>query len=159
MTNYAFRWSPELDQRLRDMWPFYGPDTISKALHLSARRVRERAKKLNLPTIPYREMLSPSKDEWVQIASQKAREARIRPSDVLAGCRYPAAVRARWEAWDEVLGLNPHYSIAGVARVSGFDHTTILNGLSRLRGAAARDTRDVRASGRRRVVPVDNFPG
>lgn len=158
MTNYAFRWPPELDQRLREMWPFYSLWAISREFHLSTRRIRERAKKLGLPIVAYRDMLSPSKEEWVRIAREKAVEAKVRPSDVMAGCRHKGAVLARWKAWEAVLRANPHYSIAGVARISGYDHTAILNGLNRLAGAKARETRKSRSSFRRRVVPVDNFP-
>lgn len=164
MTNYQFRWPKELDDRLRELWPVSSLAEMSREFGLSTRRIKDRAKRLKLPIATYRERLTPSKAEWVEIASQIAREAKLRPSDVLAGCRYKAAVRARWAAWKEVLDRNPNYSIAGLGRTSGHDHTTILHGLQRLSGISAPSMRKAsyRATCRRRLEvtamrPVDNF--
>jgi hypothetical protein len=45
---------------------------------------------------------------------------------------------ARWKAWKDVLGQNPNYSIAGLGRVSGWNHASIIWGIRRLEGAPAR---------------------
>lgn len=159
MTNYQFRWPKELDDRLRELWPVSSLAEMSREFGLSTRRIKDRAKRLKLPIATYRERLTPSKAEWVEIASQIAREAKLRPSDVLAGCRYKKAVWARWRAWRAILEANPHYSVAGVARTSGHDHTTVLHGLQRLAGKNPRweTAGGSRALGRTHHSPVDNL--
>lgn len=130
--------SPEMDAILAAMWPNHTMNELSTALAISRDRVRTRARQMGLPKPSRAVLFAPSKLEWVTIATQKAREARVRPSDVMAGCGYRAAVYARWQAWRAVKALNPRYTLAGVARTSGFDHSTLVSAFRRLDGAATR---------------------
>lgn len=74
----------------------------------------------------------PPKSEWVRIATEKANDASVCPVKVLAGVRASAYRVPRWRAWKAILESSPTYSIAGVARTSGFHHTSILSSLKRL---------------------------
>lgn len=91
--------------------------------------------------------LAPPNRVWIAAARQAAREAGVRPSLVLGDCRSRNACRARWVAWKRILDGNPRYSIAGLARVAGWDHSSILYAMRRLAGELPPSAR--RASGRR----------
>ncbi len=103
---------------------------------------------------------APLSRDWRATAFQVAQEAGISESIILCGTSRKAA-RARWVAWQRILAENPQISILGLARICGFDHTTILHGLARISGDTA--LRPKRATGRRRtkgscVEAADNKP-
>lgn len=95
---------------------------------------------------------TPSREEWTAMASQAGREWLVVASGILSGSQQPRMAKARAWAWKLILDQNPHYSIAGVARVSGFDHTTILTALRRLDGASNTEILISRATGRRPIL-------
>lgn len=80
----------------------------------------------------YRTRRDPTKAEWVGFAARQADILRIPVCHVLAGRRYHAATRARALAWRAAIDAG-HWSIIGIARTSGFDHTTILTAMKRLK--------------------------
>lgn len=144
-------WTDDMDARLKELWPTHSLATISFALGLSVARVRRRAVNdlhLSAPTLD--RLYQPSKQDWIKAATDQAIKAKVRPSDVMAGSRTRAISFARWRAWKAVLDENPHVSIAGVARISGFDHTSVLNGIARLAGRESNytDPYSSRATGR-----------
>lgn len=75
----------------------------------------------------YAQRYEPSKQEWIAAATLAAQEGRVSPSDVMAGVIRPNITAARWRAWKALLEANPKLSVAGVARVSGFDHSSLLH--------------------------------
>lgn len=79
-----------------------------------------------------KERFQPTDEEWHRIASEEAAKANIRIAHVVGPSNVRAHAQARWRAWRRILDENPHCSIAGVARVSGWDHTSLLSGLKRL---------------------------
>lgn len=81
---------------------------------------------------------TPSQPYWFKMAFWAAWEGRVRFNEVVGHCRKKRASRARWRAWRAILDTG-HYSVLGVARTTGFDHTSILYAMKRLNGAGPRD--------------------
>ncbi len=73
----------------------------------------------------------PSRQTWIECANQAADAAGIDVAHLLAGVKSKEVVRARQEALAAVM-RKKNYSIAGLARVSGFHHSTVLSNLRRL---------------------------
>lgn len=78
--------------------------------------------------------VSPTDGEWIGAVKTEADLAGVDYRKVLAGARLPQIVFARWRAFQRILDEFPNYSIAGLARTSGFHHSSILYGVSRLAG-------------------------
>ncbi len=76
--------------------------------------------------------IAPSKSAWLKAVEMASYDAWILPEWILDGRRHKRVVRARWAAWRYLRDMNPNYSVAGMARTTGYDHTTILWGLKRL---------------------------
>ena len=70
----------------------------------------------------------PPKYVWLQYATEAAVAADIHPERVLTHCRDKASTRARWAAWAAILATG-RYTVAGLAKVCGWHHTSILYGL------------------------------
>lgn len=147
----AFRFTSEMDDKLIEMWSNHTIRELSTALGVSRYRVNVRGRELGLNKTLLAPLLAPTDQEWIDIATQKAREARVRPSDLMAGSRLPKVIAARWAAWQAIMALNPRYSLAGVGRTTGFDHTSIRHALLRAGGASAASLRSGRAPTRKCV--------
>lgn len=133
-------WTYPERKKLRELWLKIPSAEIGKILGRTSHAVRSYAQILHLPHYSQgvvAKFWEPSEQEWIAIATRHAEEARIKPSKLLAGCRTKPACIARWKAWEAVLASNDNYSIAGVARVSGFDHSSIIHGLKRLEAMRA----------------------
>jgi hypothetical protein len=81
-------------------------------------------------------MTEPDDFAWIMAAYKCARDFGVQPSLVIGDhwTRHDRnLIRARWTAWQLVLDTFPHVSAAGLGRVSGFDHTTILRAMEILR--------------------------
>ena len=74
----------------------------------------------------------PPKYVWLQYATEAAVAADIHPERVLTHCRDKASTRARWAAWAAILATG-RYTVAGLAKVCGWHHTSILYGLKMIR--------------------------
>ena len=74
----------------------------------------------------------PQRSLWVQAATAAAVAASIDPERVLSRSREKAVTRARWAAWAAIVATG-RYSVAGLAQVCGWDHSSILHGLKMLR--------------------------
>lgn len=73
-----------------------------------------------------------SHSSWFTAACMAAKDHNVPVHRVIGGCRRPATVKARWAAWRALMEKNRDYSISGIAKAGGFNHTTVLNGLGRL---------------------------
>lgn len=73
---------------------------------------------------------------WQASALREAVRARIPLEAVTGRALEWGAVLARWRAWKRVLDADPDYSVLSLAKVSGFDHTTILYAMKRLKDGA-----------------------
>ena len=78
----------------------------------------------------------PTEAQWVEVATRHAMMAGLPPGPLLGGDRKRKYVVVRWAAWREILATG-RYSINGLARTSGYNHATILNGLKRTEQGAA----------------------
>lgn len=76
-----------------------------------------------------RRMPVPSKSLVHCIVSQEALEAYLSPEDVLGPKRRTPIVRARWRVWVRLRAYG--YSLPGIGRQTGRDHTSILHALRR----------------------------
>ena len=85
--------------------------------------------------------VEPPAELWTSIAIEEAVRAFLPPNAVLNGDKRHRASLARWRAWKRLLDMPENFTIAGVARVSGWDHTTILYGLKRLKGLTAAEAK------------------
>lgn len=74
--------------------------------------------------------LRPSKETWVRLLEAEATTAVISAVKAFAGDRHRPFVHARWRAWSRARDLG--FSVISIAEVSGFDHSSVLNGLRRL---------------------------
>lgn len=128
-------WTAEMDKAVKTMWYTHTTGQIGAFLGIHYWSVSKRAKLLGLPRHRNGGVYEPSKDQWVATATLEARKAGVDVTRVLAGGRCRPIVVARWKSWQALLDANPHVSIGGLARVSGFDHASILHGLARLSGA------------------------
>src|ERR1035437_152658 len=124
-------WTPENEARLAVLCLSQGRKQIAAILEISLPNLDRRLKTLGLRPLPYSKALSPKNAEWIAVATRNARESKVRPSDLMAGVKLKPVVHARWRAWKEMKEIYPHYSIAGIARTSGHDWTTVLHGLKR----------------------------
>lgn len=98
----------------------------------------------------------PPPDAWIAIATEEATRAGCRPYKVLGGVRerigkrgalhMDSCVVARWRAWRRIKAEYPEASIAGIGRVSGFDHTAILRAMKRLAEVEANTSNQPRRS-------------
>jgi hypothetical protein len=128
--------SPEQDAKLAQLW--FTPMTIVQIAEAVGHRytlTRNHAIfDLGLPGRGSNNKAKPRPTEeiWIEAATYHARSDRLKPAYVLGGRTYQRCVRARWRAWRDVLASNPKFSVLGLAQVSGFDHSTILNGLRKL---------------------------
>ena len=130
-----------MDERLAVLCLSNGRKQIKAILEISLPNLDRRLKTLGLRGLPYSKAISPKNAEWIAVATRNARESKVRPSDLMAGVMLKPVVHARWRAWKEMKETYPHYSIAGIARTSGHDWTTVLHGLKRLSGASPRSLR------------------
>ncbi len=89
--------------------------------------------------------ITPSKATWLAAASIAASEAGAGLVGVLAGSKLPKDIKARWAAFKIVLDANPAYSKIGLARTSGFHHSSIIYALRRLDGRSPRKIQAMRA--------------
>lgn len=86
----------------------------------------------------------PTRFIWITAARKAALEADIAPHLVIGADTGRKAVQARWSAWEAMYGDGSRYSINGIAKVTGFDHTTILN--AKRRGWKASEVRGNRTN-------------
>lgn len=85
---------------------------------------------------------------WTRVALQEAALAGVSLAKVTSGSLDERAVWARRKAWKRILDANQGtagISTASLAKVSGFSHTTILWGLRRLAGVAAKNAHKTKA--------------
>lgn len=131
-------WTKEMDDYLLSLWERHPIDEIGRKMSLSRRSLWTRARQLGLNRDGFAARRNqPTDQEWIAAATYRANEGGLKPHLVIAGvCRRQHAI-ARWKAWQDLMHGNPAYTLAGVGRATGFDHTSIRYGLGRLREITA----------------------
>lgn len=122
-------WTTGDIRRLQTLWPNTKPKDIAAMMGRSTKSVWAHAHRVGLLKTPSIKRRQPPASEWIRIATETAQERGIHPGLLLAGSRKRTIVLARWEAWRRTLASNDNYSIAGLGRISGHDHATIIRGL------------------------------
>jgi hypothetical protein len=71
----------------------------------------------------------PCAKTWTRVATEEAIASGVDPCAVLAGIKRRPLVDVRRRAWRRLKDAPQGYSLAGIGRVSGFNHATIIEGL------------------------------
>lgn len=122
-------WTKTEVRTLRELWPNHRPTDIGAIMGRSMKSVWAHAHRIGLTIATPRKRGQPPAEEWIRLATESAKEHGVHPDHVLSGKPSRRASWARWKAWQRILDSNPRYSIAGVGRVSGHCHSTIIKGL------------------------------
>jgi len=125
-------WTPEQDRIILALWGKFSLAEIGRQTGMGRSRTATRCKALGLTAPPFQDVLTPPYGEWLARATQAAQEGGTTVGAVMAGSQAKAAKLARWKAWKAVLDADPRYSIAGLARTTGFDHTSILYAVKKM---------------------------
>jgi len=125
-------WTPEMDATLLRMWPHARYLDMAKELNITIWYIKRHAKRLGLLEAPREDRTMPTFQEWHAIASETAQEFGLRPSTILGPAQTSRVCTVRWEAWRRLKASNPRFSLAGIGRTTGFDHTSVRYGLMRL---------------------------
>lgn len=72
----------------------------------------------------------PPKETWIALVTDESSALGVDPVPVLAGVPGELLSRIRWRAWRRAQSLG--FSVHGIGVVSGFDHTSVRYGISRL---------------------------
>lgn len=134
---YSKLWTPVLDDVLRDLCSQTYVKEVGRRMEISHEEVRQRVKLLGIKPLTVAESQAPTQGEWIGTVSRLAAEARLHPSLILAGSKGKCHSMVRAKAWRAILDENPHYTVAGVARISGHDHSTLCVALKKLGAATA----------------------
>jgi hypothetical protein len=132
-------WTTDEYTALSVLWGRHTPEEIGACLGRTAGAVYARAQIVGLVGIKRR--FRPTKSAWITTATEIAAQAGLNVTELLAGSKKRPYAIARWRAWRVMLDMSPNVSIAGVARISGHDHTTVLHGLARLSGRSVAQVR------------------
>lgn len=134
-------WTPEMDETIRQMWPHANCPAIADAIGVGRTAIWKHATRgLGLPPKRKYVATNPPRVAWIKAATIAARNAGLSYDEVIGG-RTHAAAQARWEAYAAILEKYPRVSLAGLGRVSGYHHATIMHGLLRRRGAGYKELR------------------
>lgn len=107
-----------------------GYDALGKAIHLAACAALISHFKPPQTDLAYRG--DPPRALWLALCYTEAAWACVSPVSVVGRAVRHGASEARWRVWRALSFLG--YSISGIARASGRDHTTVIYGLKRLEG-------------------------
>lgn len=129
-------WTEEKDTRLIALTTTHTCIAAAREMHISRKAMNGRAKALGFKFQPRSNTTEPSFEEWRTVALEAATEAGVCHMAVIRGDRNKAVCWARWRAWKKLMAMDDSYSLAGVGRVSGWDHTSVRFGLLRLNMSA-----------------------
>jgi hypothetical protein len=130
---FAIGWTPAMDRRLAQLCQEYHMTEAARQMGINIERVQRRVLRLGIPCMTLKETTTPTEGEWLGAAAKASLAAGINVRHVLSGSRQRSHVQARWAAWRALLDGNPQFSMKGVGEASGFDHSSVLHGMRRLR--------------------------
>lgn len=117
---------------LKELWPNHPLRKVAKIMGRAETSIKMHADRNGLKRISCLKLRQPPAEQWIRIATASAEKYGVPADHVLRGKPTRRAAWARWKAWEEILASNDNYSVAGVGRVSGHDHGTILRGLKQI---------------------------
>lgn len=132
--NKGKRWLPRHDAVVAAQYGTIPVKQIAQTLRRTPSAINTRAANLNLAK---RQQPRPKASRWIELATAEAQRRVIDLDDVLGGARKGAL--ARWYAFRTL--RTEGASLHGIAAVTGFDHSTVHNGLRRIRDIEARAAR------------------
>lgn len=130
-------WSWEEDERVRELWNSAPMWRLMRSIPgRNYPSITSRAHKLG---VARRSRIKwPTPDAWVDaVRAASLRTGYPFPAALASGRR--GAVHTRWIAFER---LNRDHSANGIAKVSGFDHTSVLHGIARVRSFRSQAGRD-----------------
>lgn len=130
------RWTPEMDAKIRTLAPAMTAHEIAAHLGVTHESLWRRLHKLGIRPLSRGESKEPDQDLWVHYATRAAERNQVDAASLLAGRADAETVRARREAWRDLLANHPNYSLSGLGRTSGFCRFTIMHGLRKLEAGA-----------------------
>lgn len=126
------KWSAEEDAIIRARYPQSGPDFIWVELGRSRNSIIQRASQLAaLYGSGHRGNPTPSIAQYRAMLREECDAADVDFADAVTKCREGRVVRARWRVWAKLREMK--YSLPGIGSAANRDHSTILNGLKRLK--------------------------
>lgn len=130
--NYTHRhWTDDDLTMLHANYERLGPSGCMALLNRSHSSIVQKAVKVGLYF--YRRQRGVPPRRLYIAALQVAADANGVGMDAALGCsRKKNLVRARWQAWTTLYEMGK-FSTTGIGFVAGYDHTTILSGMRRLR--------------------------
>jgi len=131
--NFCSTWTPAMDKRLITLCQEMHMTAAAREMGIKIERVQRRVNRLGIPVMTLKETTTPTEGEWLGAAARASIQANIHVKHILSGSRIRSHVRARWAAWRALLDSNQQFSMKGVGEVSGFDHSSVMNGMQRLR--------------------------
>lgn len=134
-----FHWTPFWEDQVREMSQTKTIGEAAAHLGILTSTLWDKGLSLGITFVPPKKAMQPEADVWIAAATKQANYLKVPLNQVLGYNPSRKASRARWKAWKAVLDSDPRYSIAGLARVSGFNHSSLMYGLSRLSGMTAKE--------------------
>lgn len=143
-----FHWTPFWEDQIREFAKTKTSGEIAAILGVKTVALWPKAQEMGITFVSPKNAMTPEDTVWISAATVQASFARVPLREVLGYNPTRKASLARWNAFKAVLDSDDRYSVAGLSRISGFDRTSILYGLTRLSGIAAKDAGRCRALGR-----------
>lgn len=140
-----------LNESIQELAGLHYPAQIARILGITVNQVYSRLKSMNVKALTFSEVTAPTHGEWIGAAMWAAATYGVNYRHIISGYGPRGVALARWRAFEKVLADRPDYSVAGLARTSGFHHSSILHGLARLAGRE----RGKNATGRMPVYAVE----
>lgn len=127
-----YRWNDTLDAKLIRLCKEMNAEGVAAEFGILRESIWRRCHKLGVRPLSRGQLGEPPKSLWVEYATEAAKRHRVKASYLMAARSMHRVVRARQEAWRDLLARHPQYSISGLGRTSGFCRPSIIEGLRRL---------------------------
>lgn len=124
-----------INDQIRELAANHYSAQIASALNLTVSMVNGRLARMGIKPLSFIDATRPTDGEWIGVVQSVSEATGIAIGPILSGSRLRKVTHARWLAFKTILEAHPEYTIAGLARTSGFHHSSIMHGLSRLAGA------------------------
>lgn len=121
-------------QRLGELCVTLHVGAAARIMGVDAGGAYARAIRAKIELLPVAVATAPTDGEWIGAAMAEGELAGVNYKRILGGDRQAPVALARWKAFKRILDEYPNYSVAGLARTSGYHHSTVMYGIRRLEG-------------------------